>query len=161
MDLCFPVSRSHQGPWCVWCPDLRASQAQGWDGGQRHGCCKPQTPKGARKSHAAQVCLAALRPASDTALQHKRKIRSFTGLQLSLAELTNPREEDRIMSHVGWRYTTAMLIVSATRKNLRLKLLLWAESGAYSHRQSPAIHLLRACICSPWLMSVPPAQLAR
>lgn len=103
MDLCFLVSHCHQGPWCV-CGALISElpRHRAGMGGHRHGCSKSQTPKGARKSRAAQVCLAALRPALNMALQHKRKIRSFTGLQLSLAELTNPGEEDRIMSRVGW-----------------------------------------------------------
>lgn len=59
-------------------------------GDQGHGCSQTQTPDGARTNRAAQV--AALRPALDTVLWHKRKVRSFTGLQLSLAELPhNPR----------------------------------------------------------------------
>jgi len=63
-------------------------------GSQRHGRSQSQTPKGARSSRAAQVCLAALSPALGTVLQHKRKVRNFRGWRLSLAELPHkPRGE--------------------------------------------------------------------
>lgn len=82
---CVPFPPRAPSPGVCSAPVSELPRHRAGMGGQRHGCSHSQTPKGARTSCAAQV--AALRPALDTVLWHKREDRSFTGLRLSLAEL--------------------------------------------------------------------------